>query len=138
MTNPLISRIHTLFNTAAAELTAVIAELYAKANADRESLLAIIASMQNTRATVTEISAICSEQAELFANIAEDGERLASQMTDAIDDPLETCPKCTFEELIGFCEECGCEITDDNAPDHLTADLLCATCDAALSEAIED
>lgn len=134
VSNPMLERLSAAMDTFLSEVSNVVHVLHEQANTQRKQLLDVLAAMQNTQLTLDGISTICEEGAEVLDNIAEDCDELNCKMTDAMEDPVDACPTCNFEELLGFCEHCGAAVTVANLGECDDGDLFCNDCSPAEDE----
>lgn len=127
--NTKLTTLSAAFDSACSTLAAMMTDLRMLANTQRKELLAILAGMQETQNTIDAVCGICSETADILTGIAEDGDELISKIGDAIEDPIDACPHCNFEELLGFCDHCGAEITESNFGSLEDDEMFCSVCD---------
>lgn len=128
MRNPILNALSAAMDNVLSEVTAAVCDIHAQANEQRKKLLAILTAMHDTQVTLDEVSAICAEAAEVLSDAADTCDSLNAKVTDAIEDPIDACPKCNFEDLLGFCEHCGAEVTEDNLGTTDECDLYCTDC----------
>lgn len=129
VSNPMLERLSTAMDALMSEIASVVIDLHKQANSQRKSLLEILTAMQQTQLTLDGVSAICQEGAEILDGLSEDCDELNCKMADAMEEPLEACPNCNFEDLLGFCEHCGAELTEANfSSESDEDDLFCTTC----------
>lgn len=133
-----IERLTNAADSFMSEFAAVIADLHTTANTQRKALLAIIADMQGTQMVLEGVSAVATEVSEVMEGLACDCDELNSKMGDAIDDPADACPDCNFEELVGYCENCGTALTDDTCVMDDDGNLYCTDCAPEQEEEEED
>lgn len=111
--------------------------LRVKADADREALLALYASMRDTTRELADLAHICGETSDLFLEVSEETYRV----TDTIEESLtgfDAIPEVSYEKFYGYCAECGCELTTDDDIAYNDADQpICADC-ADLLEAMDE
>lgn len=128
MTNPILERLSAAMDTLLSEFAAAITDLHIQANQQRKDLIAVLAAMQGTQTTLDGVATICDEGSDVFDGLAEDCELLLAKMGDAMEDPADACPHCNFEDLLGFCEHCGAEITEANLGALVDDEILCSDC----------
>ena len=136
--NTKLTTLSAAFDSACSTLAAMMTELHALANTQRKELLAILAGMQETQNTLDAVCGICSETADILTGIAEDGDELIAKMGDAMEDPADACPHCNFEDLLGFCDHCGAEITETNLGSFEDDEMFCDVCDPQEEEDEEE
>ena len=123
-----IDRLTTAADSFMSEFAAVIADLHTTANTQRKALLAIIADMQGTQMVLDGVSTVAAEVAEVMEGLACDCDELNAKIGDAIDDPADACPACNFEDLVGYCENCGEALTCDTCFTDDDGNLYCTDC----------
>lgn len=128
MRNPILNALSTAMDNVLAEITAAVRDVHAQANEQRKELLAILAAMHDTQVTLDAVSTICAEAVEVLTDAADACDSLNAKVTDAIEDPVDACPQCDFEDLLGFCEHCGAEVTEDNLGISDECDIYCTDC----------
>lgn len=111
--------------------------LRVKADADREALLALYASMRDTTRDLADLAHICGETSDLFLETSEETYRVVDTIEESLTG-FDAIPECSYEKFYGYCAECGCELTTDDDIAYNDADQpICADC-ADLLEAIEE
>lgn len=137
--NTIVNNIRTAFDTMLSELVALQTETLNRANAERVEFIHLLARIQETRVIARETSILCKDMAEELVVLAADSAELADKITDAIDEPEEYLPACDYEDLVGFCENCGAEVTydDDYELDEADGSVVCANCMPATMELAE-
>lgn len=111
--------------------------LRAKADADRETLLALIAGMRDTSHEMALLAEICGEAGDLLHETSEETYRVVDVVNDSLSG-ADIIPECSYEKFYGYCAECGCELTTDDDIAYNDADQpICADC-ADFLEAVEE
>ena len=128
MTNPTLDRLSAAMDNLLSEFASVVTDLHAQANQQRKDLIAVLAAMQGTQTTLDGVATICDEGSDILGGLAEDCELLNVKLNDAMEDPADACPHCDFEDLLGFCEHCGAEITEANLGALVDDMILCNDC----------
>lgn len=111
--------------------------LRVKADADRETLLALIAGMRDTSHEMALLAEICGEAGDLLHETSEETYRVVDVVNDSLSG-ADIIPECSYEKFYGYCAECGCELTTDDDIAYNDADQpICADC-ADFLEAVEE
>jgi uncharacterized protein YukE len=107
-----------------------VQELYATANIERQEMLALLARMQKTNGAMNELADLSHQIAEAINDIADNLADTANFIEDAMENPLDRCPTTPYEDLIGFCEDCGDEIVagEDFSEDENGEGIICSNC----------
>lgn len=102
--------------------------LRVKADADRETLLALIAGMRETSHEMAQLAEICGEAGDLLHETSEETYRVVDVVNDSLSS-ADIIPECSYEKFYGYCAECGCELTTDDDIAYNDADeVICADC----------
>lgn len=119
-----------VFDTALSDIVAAQGELLTRANAERKEMLSLVARMSATRNEIRDLQILCNEFVEELTGLGADCGELADMISDTLDEPLDFCPTCDYQDLVGYCDECGCEIVGDStySYDEATGTLLCGNC----------
>lgn len=139
--NAIVTAVSKAFDTALAELVEVHRQLLATANGQRLEMLDLIGRMQDTQLTLNGVAQVCTDVAEELVNMAGDNLDIAAKIVATLDSPTDMCPNIPYEDLIGFCDDCGTPIDfDDNyVEDDDGVGIVCETCAAKTNEApVED
>lgn len=114
------------------QITVMQDAVSARANKERVEMLDLLGRMQETQEAAHEVGRMCGEMSSALAEASVVSETLADKIVDALDDPMEFCPSCEYESLVGYCAECGDEVTveDDYSYDEDSV-LVCANCEVA-------
>lgn len=111
--------------------------LRVKADADRETLLALLAGMRETSHEMAQLAEICGEAGDLLHETSEETYRVADVVNDSLSG-ADVIPECSYEKFYAYCAECGCELTTDDDIAYNDADeVICADC-ADLLEALDE
>ena len=103
-----------------------------KADADRETLLALIAGMRETSHEMAQLAEICGEAGDLLHETSEETYRVVDVVNDSLSS-ADVIPECSYEKFYAYCAECGCELTTDDDIAYNDADeVICADCAAFL------
>lgn len=109
----------------------------AKADADRETLLALIAGMRETSHDMAQLADICGEFGDLLHETSEETYRVVDVVNDSLS-CADVIPDCSYEKFYAYCAECGCELTtDDDIAYNDANEVICADC-ADLLEAMDE
>lgn len=139
MKNAIVNSISKIFDTALAEIVEVNRQILAQANAERVEMLDLVARMQETRETINELGKVYTEVAEELTSMADDHLDISAKIADAIDEPAMLCPSLPYEELAGWCDECGEEISvNEDVYGDGAGDEVCETCHNALAATAVD
>jgi hypothetical protein len=106
-----------------------LTDLLGIANGQRKELISLYQRIADTQADIKEFSDITAEIADTFDTFTDVAEDVAVKIGDAIEGGANLTPDCDYEELVGFCDECGRAITDNE--DYTEDDegfVLCANC----------
>lgn len=132
-----IALLKTSLNEALTTVRETAKALRVKADADREALLALYASMRDTTRDLADLAHVCGETSDLFLEVSEETYRV----TDTIEESLtgfDVIPECSYEKFYGYCAECGCELTTDDDIAYNDADeVICTDCADLLDAMIE-
>lgn len=111
--------------------------LRVKADADRETLLALLAGMRETSHEMAQLAELCGETGDLLIETSEETYRVVDVVNDSLSG-MDIIPECSYEKFYGYCAECGCELTtDDDVAFGDYGEFLCADC-ADFLEAVEE
>lgn len=135
--NPIVTAVSKAFDAALAELVEIHRQLLDTANSQRLEMLGLIGRMQDTQNTLNGVASVCTDVAEELVNIAGDNLDIATKIAATLDSPTDMCPSIPYEDLVGFCDDCGSPIDFD---DHFVEDddgigIVCEACAAKTSEA---
>lgn len=135
--NSIVNAVSKAFDIALAELVEIHRQLLATSNEQRLEMLALIGRMQDTQNTLFGVAHVCTDIAEELANIAGDNLDIATKIGATLDSPTDMCPSIPYEDLVGFCDDCGAPIDFD---DHFVEDddgigIVCEACAAKTCEA---
>ena len=127
------------FTSLIEQITTMQDAVSARANAERVEMLDLLGRMQKTQEAAHEVGRMCGEMSSTLAEASVVSNTLADKIVDALDDPMEFCPNCAYENLVGYCAECGDELTveDDYIYDEDQM-LICAACEIADEDESED
>ena len=130
-----------LLKTSLAEtLTAVrdaAKTMRAKADADRETLLALIAGMRETSRDMAQLAMVCEEAGDLLHETSAETYRVVDVVNDSLSG-ADVIPECSYEKFYAYCAECGCELTTDDDIAYNDADeVICADC-ATFLQAVDE
>ena len=104
------------------------ATLRAKADADRETLLALLAGMRETSHEMGQLADICAEAGDLLHETSEETYRVVDVVNDSLSG-TDIIPDCSYEKFYAYCAECGCELTTDNDIAYNDVnEVICADC----------
>lgn len=112
--------------------------LFAQANTEKASLLALLQEMAATRKTVIDLATIAGEAGSSLLDIEEMGMDIGEKIFDvlAMDEDVPVGP---YETFVDWCADCGKEIHDSDA---YTTDnksfCLCEECARIAAEAEAD
>lgn len=135
--NPIVTAVSKAFDAALAELVEIHRQLLDTANSQRLEMLGLIGRMQDTQNTLNGVASVCTDVAEELVNIAGDNIDIAAKIGASIDSPIDMCPSIPYEDLVGFCDDCGAPIDFD---DHYVEDddgigIVCEACATKTCEA---
>jgi hypothetical protein len=130
-----------LLKTSLAEALATVRDtakaLRVKADADRETLLALIAGMRETSHEMAQLAEICGEAGDLLHETSEETYRVVDVVNDSLSG-MDIIPECSYEKFYAYCAECGCELTtDDDVAFGDYGEVLCPDC-ANFLEAVNE
>lgn len=127
------------FSTLTAEIANAQKEILADANEHRKTFLAALAGMREAEANATKFARMIDGVLEPLADISYECQTLGDRIIDAINEP-DMCPQNNFEDFIGFCAECGKEISTNDDYEDTFVGFLCDQCIAEMEakEADED
>lgn len=94
-----------------AQIDKLNTELHEKANRQKDELHNLLSQMVDTKAEIAEVAKIMAKFASDISDISEVLTSTAVKIEDAIEDPTNYLPECNYEDLIGWCEDCGKELT---------------------------
>ena len=102
--------------------------LRVKADADRETLLALLAGMRETSHEMAQLAEICGEAGDLLIETSEETYRVVDVVNDSLSG-TDLIPECSYETFYAYCAECGCELTtDDDVAFGDDGEVLCPDC----------
>lgn len=102
--------------------------LIKEANEQRKELLDLHARMEDTRKDLIEFSAIMDDLSVSCDSICYLCEDVTDKVTDALEGGIDKVPPCDYEELVGFCAECGDPIVDGETYDVTDDGYICDAC----------
>ena len=102
--------------------------LIKEANEQRKELLDLHARMDDTREDLIEFGAIMDDLSVSCDSICYLCEDVTNKVTDALEGGMEMVPTCDYEELVGFCAECGDAIVDGETYDVTDDGYICDAC----------
>lgn len=134
--NALITSLRNAFDNLLTQFDQAVNDTYVRANAERVEMLDLLGRMAETRAAAAELNSICIEYGTELLELGTDARDLAEKVDDAMNDPNGLCPSIPYENLVGFCSECGAEIAfgDDYKHDEVDDEFICGEC-VAIAEA---
>ena len=112
----------------------VHSDLLAKANAEREEALALYARMQETHADLVEFNSMIGNAAAALNEIDGVAADIGCKVFDVLDNGFDMVPACNYENFVGFCGECGTEITDEDACSLVDGEFYHTECIAVTAE----
>ena len=102
--------------------------LRVKADADRETLLALLAGMRETSHEMGQLADICAEAGDLLIETSEETYRVVDVVNDSLSG-TDLIPECSYETFYAYCAECGCELTTgDDVAFGDDGEVLCPDC----------
>ena len=123
-----IALLKTSLNDALNAVRDAAKALRAKADADRETLIALIAGMRDTSHEMAQLAEICGEAGDLLHETSEETYRVSDVVNDSLPD-IDLLPECSYEKFYAHCAECGCELTtEDDAVFGDDGEILCPEC----------
>lgn len=129
--NTIYSTIRKLFDSALSEVVAQNTILLTRANAERTEMLSLISRMRATQEDIRVLGNVCSEMAAELADIYCEANDIVNKIGDALDEPTTLCPETPYENLVGFCEVCGKEVTYEDVGyqyDPEDDSVICGDC----------
>ena len=134
--NALITSLRNAFDNLLTQFSQAVNDTYVRANAERVEMLDLLGRMAETAAAAAELNSICIEYGTELLELGTDARDLVEKVNDAMNDPNDLCPSIPYEDLVGFCSECGTEIAfgDDYKHDETNDELICGEC-VAIAEA---
>lgn len=102
--------------------------LIKEANEQRKELLDLHARMEDTREDLIEFGAIMDDLSVSCDSICYLCDDVTDKVTDALEGGMEMVPTCDYEELVGFCAECGDAIVDGETYDVTDDGYICDAC----------
>lgn len=129
-------------NTAINAIVDLNRDLNATANAQKKSLLALLAEMTETRDNLRTLGKVCGDAGATLLDLNE----FCVDVSDKVDDILfdfDNIPAGPYETFVGFCGNCGVELHDTNPDSYEIVDaneVLCikCACEVAELDAAED
>ena len=119
--------LNSAFSTLAAEIANTQKEIFANANEHRKTFLAALAGMREAEANATKFARMIDGIIEPLADISYECDTLGDRIIDAINEP-DMCPQSNFEDFVGYCDECGKEITINTEYEEDIDGLFCEQC----------
>ena len=121
-------------NTIRAEYAKNIAE----SNQQAEEARGLIARIQHTIAKHEELQSITRAIGEQMATTAIGMDAATSNIKSALNDLYDgAVPECAVEEFVGYCDQCGDELTITNEGVKVEDAVLCAECASQVEEVAE-
>jgi hypothetical protein len=102
--------------------------LIKEANEQRKELLYLHARMEDTREDLIEFGAIMDDLSVSCDSICYLCDDVTDKVTDALEGGMEMVPTCDYEELVGFCAECGDSIVEGETYDVTDDGYICDAC----------
>ena len=133
---------YTAIMTAFEEFMNTIREEYAKniaeSNAQAEEARNLIARIQHTIAKHEELQSITRAIGEQMTTTAIGMDSVTSNIKSALNDLYDgAVPECAVEEFVGYCDQCGDELTITNEGVKVEDAVLCAECASQVEEVAE-
>lgn len=125
------------FSTLTAEIANAQKEIFASANEHRKTFLAALAGMRQAEADARTFARMLDRVVEPLAGISYECDTIGDRIIDAINEP-DMCPQSNFEDVVGYCDECGKELTVNDDFTDTFAGLVCADCLAEMEAEDED
>lgn len=138
--NTIYTSIRKLFDSALSEIVAQNTALLARANTEREEMLDLVGRMRATQEDIRTLGIVCSEMAAELSDIYCDAQDIVTKIGDVLDEPTVFCPETPYENLVGFCTECGEEVTYDDEGYQYDPDddlVICGNCIPTDEESVE-
>lgn len=129
--NTIYTTIRKLFDSALSEVVALNTNLLTRANTERTEMLSLIARMRATQADIRMLGNVCSEMAAELSDIYCESNDIVNKIGDALDEPTALCPETPYENLVGFCTDCGREVTYEDVGyqyDPEDDSVICGDC----------
>ena len=138
--NPTLTNLSQTIETFLSEVVSANAAVFKQANDERIEMVDLLARMQVTHNTIVDMGILYSKVAATFGELSDNCIDMADKIEDSMDNPSEFCPTCSYEELKGFCDDCGCEIkcTDGYEEDEDGVGIICATCASPADTKVDD
>lgn len=139
--NTIYTTIRKLFDSALSEVVALNTDLLTRANTERSEMLALITRMRATQGDIRMLGNVCSEMAAELSDIYCEANDIANKIGDALDEPTTLCPETPYENLVGFCEECGKEVTYEDLGycyDPEDDSVVCGDCASINDEDVDE
>ena len=130
--------INEAFNSLINTITRVHSNLLAKANAEREEALSLHTRMQETHADLVEFNSVIGGAIRALDEIDCVTADIGIKVSDVLTDGFDMLPTCDYEDFVGFCDECGEEITYDELYTKVGNELYHAGCEPVEDETDED
>lgn len=138
--NTIYTSIRKLFDSALSEIVAQNTALLARANVERTEMLDLVGRMRATQADISALGNVCSEMVAELSDIYCDAQDIVTKIGDVLDEPTVFCPETPYENLVGFCTECGREVTYDDVEyqyDPEDDSVICSDCVPTDEESVE-
>ena len=121
--------LETIFASVTTKLAELCNSLHATANEQKEELHKLLDRMETTRAEIAAAGDMAEELAKEILEYADEFHATANKIEDAIEDPRQYLPECDYEDLAGWCEVCGDEVTlDEDYDESEDGDVVCHSC----------
>ena len=132
-----VANIHEALSATLTAIREAQAAMYAEANAQRVSLLELLASMRGTARNLNDVSAIVGETGVALMNISEDMSDVADKVNESTYD-FTYLPEGSYEGFVGICEECGHEIRADEEFDTVGVfEYVCQHCATEIVDEVQ-
>lgn len=123
-----LNAINDNLTTLVSDIKALHTDLITHANAQKQSLLAIIADLADTHANLRALGCMTGTAGAALLDLSE----VSGDIAEKIDDTLyqfDEIPVGSYETFVGFCEQCGKELHSTDVYEDVDAfDVLCAEC----------
>jgi hypothetical protein len=130
---PITDAINALINSIADVHKSILAD----ANEQRREMIELRKRMKDTQMDLSDLSGILHDTVTQMTAVSAVADEIEEKIGDALSDP-DMLPTCDYEELAGFCDECGASVSiSDNYVDEGDY-LLCEECGDLYDEEDED
>lgn len=123
-----LNAVSETLNSALSEIKSIANDLVSIANAKKASILALLAELGETRNMISGLGKLCGDAGSELLDIDEACDTIVCNIDDTFDN-FDGIPEGSYETFVGFCDDCGVELHQDDDFELIDAlNIRCAEC----------